>query len=261
MEHLAKSAPECRVERAFGIQSEMELAFAGVHQLCATMLDEAGELPDPQREALETALGVSAGPAPDRFLVSLAVLNLFSAIAEARPFLGLIDDAQWMDRASTQVLTFVARRLLAEPVGLVFAVRNPPDEFSGLPQREVGRLSDSDARALLTSVMPGRLDPGVQDRIIAETRGNPLAILELSHEFTVADLAGGFGRLILDHSRNGWKRASASGLKHCLGTPTDSCSLLPPNPRATCPCCGGQPRKWTSTLRLRPQRSLPDCLR
>ena len=192
MEHLAKSAPECRVERAFGIQSEMELAFAGVHQLCATMLDQAGELPDPQREALETALGVSAGPAPDRFLVSLAVLNLFSAIAEARPFLGLIDDAQWMDRASTQVLTFVARRLLAEPVGLVFAVRNPPDEFSGLPQREVGRLSDSDARALLTSVMPGRLDPGVQDRIIAETRGNPLAILELSHEFTVADLAGGF---------------------------------------------------------------------
>ena len=159
MEYLAKSASECRVERAFGIQSEMELAFAGVHQLCATMLDQAGELTDPQRGALETALGVSSGPTPDRFLVSLAVLNLLSAVAEAQPFLGLIDDAQWMDRASTQVLTFVARRLLAESIGLVFAVRDPPDEFSGLPQREVGRLSDSDARALLTSVMPGRLDP------------------------------------------------------------------------------------------------------
>jgi DNA-binding CsgD family transcriptional regulator len=192
MEYLAKSASECRVERAFGIQSEMELAFAGVHQLCVTMLDQAGELPDPQRGALETALGVSSGPAPDRFLVSLAVLNLLSAVAEARPVLGLIDDAQWMDRASKQVLTFVARRLLAESIGLVFAVRNPPDEFSGLPQREVGRLSDSDARALLSQVMPGRLDRGVQDRIVAETRGNPLAILELSHEFTVAELAGGF---------------------------------------------------------------------
>jgi len=192
MEYLAKKASECRVERAFGIQSEMELAFAGVHQLCVTMLDQAGELPDPQREALETALGVSSGPAPDRFLVSLAVLNLLSAVAEARPVLGLIDDAQWMDRASKQVLTFVARRLLAESIGLVFAVRNPPDEFSGLPQREVGRLNDSDALALLSQVMPGRLDPGVRDRIVAETRGNPLAILELSYEFTVAELAGGF---------------------------------------------------------------------
>ena len=195
IEYLAKSASECRVERAFGIQSEMELAFAGVHQLCVTMLDQAGELPDPQRGALETALGVSSGPAPDRFLVSLAVLNLLSTVAEARPVLGLIDDAQWMDRASKQVLTFVARRLLAESIGLVFAVRNPPDEFSGLPLREVGPLSDSDARALLSQVMPGRLDAGVRDRIVAETRGNPLAILELSHELTVAGLGGGFAAL------------------------------------------------------------------
>jgi DNA-binding CsgD family transcriptional regulator len=192
MESLATSAPDYRVEQAFGIQSEMELAFAGVHQLCATMLDQAGELPDPQRGALETALGISSGPTPDRFLVSLAVLNLLSAVAETRPVLGLIDDAQWMDRASKQVLTFVARRLLAESIGLVFAVRNPPDEFSALPQREVRRLSDTHALALLSQVMPGRLDPGVRDRIVAETRGNPLAILELSHELTVADLGGGF---------------------------------------------------------------------
>jgi DNA-binding CsgD family transcriptional regulator len=192
MEYLATSVSEYRVERAFGIQSEMELAFSGVHQMCATMLDRRGELTDPQRSALETALGMSSGPTPDRFLVSLAVLNLLSAVAETQPLLALIDDAQWLDRASGQVLTFVARRLLAESIGLVFAVRDPREEFSGLPKREVGRLSDRDSRALLTSVMPGRLDPRVQDRIVAETRGNPLAILELSQEFTVAELAGGF---------------------------------------------------------------------
>jgi DNA-binding CsgD family transcriptional regulator len=192
MDYLAESASDLRVERAFGIQSEMVLAFAGVHQLCGSMLDQIGKLTDPQRNALETALGISSGPTPDRFLVSLAVLNLLSAVAEERPVLGLIDDAQWLDWVSKQVLTFVARRLLAESIGLVFAVRNPPDEFSGLPQREVGRLSDGDARALLAQVMPGRLDPGVRDRIVAETRGNPLAILELSHELTVADLGGGF---------------------------------------------------------------------
>jgi DNA-binding CsgD family transcriptional regulator len=192
LEHLAEFAAGYRVERAIGVQSEMAFAFSGVHQLCAPLLDRRGELTDPQRRALETALGMDTGPAPDRFLVSLAVLNLLSAVAEERPLLGLIDDAHWMDRASAQVLTFVARRLLAESIGLVFAMRDPRKAFSGLPQRQVGRLNDGDTRALLSSVMPGRLDPRVQDLIVAETRGNPLAILELSQEFTVADLAGGF---------------------------------------------------------------------
>ena len=192
LESLATSVSEYRVEWASGTQSEMELPFAGVHQLCATMLDRLAELPDPQRGALETALGMSSRPTPDHFLVSLAVLHLISAVAEEQPLLCLIDDAQWMDRASAQVLTFVARRLLAESIGLVFAAQDPPEAFSGLPQREVRPLSAGDARALLSSIMPGHLDPRVEDRIVAETGGNPLAIVELSHEFTVAELAGGF---------------------------------------------------------------------
>jgi DNA-binding CsgD family transcriptional regulator len=192
-EYLATSASKHRVERVVGIESEMELAFAGIHQLCAPMLDRHEELPGPQRDALEIAFGMSSGTAPERFLVGLAVLNLLSAVAEEEPLLCLIDDAQWLDRNSSQVLAFVARRLLAESIGMVFAVREPLDELSGLPQWEVGLLGDNDARTLLMSSMPGRMDERVRDRIVAETRGNPLAILELSQEFTVAELAGGFG--------------------------------------------------------------------
>ncbi|MGH8914249.1 MAG: helix-turn-helix transcriptional regulator [Acidimicrobiia bacterium] len=193
LEYLATNAPTYRVERAVGIESEMELAFAGVHQLCAPMLGRLGELPGPQREALGIAFGLSSGTAPDRFLVGLAVLHLFSAVAEKQPLICLIDDAQWLDRNSAQVLAFVARRLLAEPIAMVFAVREPLEELSGLPELEVGLLSDSDARSLLGSALPGRLDERVRDRIVAETRGNPLAILELPREFNVTDLAGGFG--------------------------------------------------------------------
>jgi len=193
LEYLATIASEYRVVRAVGIELEMELAFAGIHQLCAPMLDRLGELPGPQREALEAALGMNSGPAPDRFLVGLAVLHLLSAVAADKPLLCLIDDAHWLDRSSSQVLAFVARRLLAESIGMVFAVREPLEELSGLPRRAVGLLSDNDARTLLMSSMPGRLDERVYDRIVAETRGNPLAILELSQEFTVTGLAGGFG--------------------------------------------------------------------
>jgi DNA-binding CsgD family transcriptional regulator len=190
--YLATSACNHRVERTVGIESEMELAFAGVQQLCAPMLDHLGELPGPQRDALEIAFGFRSGTAPDRFLVGLAVLHLLSAVAEESPLLCLIDDAQWLDRNSVQVLAFVARRLLAESIGLVFAVREPLEELSGLPQRQVEVLSESDARALLMSAMPGRLDERVRDRIVAETRGNPLAIIELSQEVTVVGIAGGF---------------------------------------------------------------------
>jgi DNA-binding CsgD family transcriptional regulator len=195
LDHLAgqASGAGCRVARATGMQSEIELAFAGVHQLCAPMLDHAGRIPVPQQDALRTAFGVAAGPAPDRFLVGLGVLSLLSEVAGERPLICLVDDAQWLDRASVQALGFVARRLAADPVGLVFAARDPGAELAGLPELEVTGLRDEDARALLASVLAGPLDARVADLIVAETRGNPLALLELPRGLTPAELAGGFG--------------------------------------------------------------------
>jgi DNA-binding CsgD family transcriptional regulator len=193
LDHLAGQARGCRVARAAGVQSEMELAFAGLHQLCAPMLGRAGRLPVPQRDALRTAFGIAAGPPPDRFLVGLAVLSLLSGMAGERPLICLIDDAQWLDRGSAQALGFAARRLAADPVGLVFAARDPGPELAGLPELAIGGLQDDDARALLASALAGPLDARVRDLIIAETRGNPLALLELPRGLTPAELAGGFG--------------------------------------------------------------------
>ncbi len=193
LDYLAGTASGCRVARAAGIQSEMELAFAALHQLCAPMLGAVERLPVPQRDVLRTVFGVSAGPPPDRFLVGLAVLSLLSDVAEDQPLVCLVDDEHWLDRASAQVLAFVARRLEAESVGLVFASRVPRDELSGLPELVVEGLGEADARALLDSVLTGPLDPRVRDQIVAETRGNPLALLELPRGLTPAELAGGFG--------------------------------------------------------------------
>jgi DNA-binding CsgD family transcriptional regulator len=193
LEYLASRASECRVARAAGVESEMELPFAGLHQLCAPMLDRLGHLPDPQQEALATAFGLSSGDSPDRFLVGLAVLTLLSEVAEERPLLCVVDDAHWLDRASAQTLAFVARRLRAEAVAIVFAEREPSRELAGLPELAVGGLADGDARALLESVVTGPLDERVRDRIVAETGGNPLALVELPHGLTHAELAGGFG--------------------------------------------------------------------
>jgi hypothetical protein len=193
LDHLAGQARGCRVARAVGVQSEMELAFAGLHQLCAPILSRAGRLPVPQRDALRTAFGIAAGPPPDRFLVGLAVLSLLSGMAGERPLICLIDDTQWLDRASAQALGFAARRLAADPVGLVFAAREPGPELAGLPELAIGGLQDDDARALLDSALAGPLDARVRDLIIAEIRGNPLALLELPRGLTPAELAGGFG--------------------------------------------------------------------
>jgi DNA-binding CsgD family transcriptional regulator len=193
LEYMVERAPGFRVVRAAGVQSEMELAYAGLHQLCAPMLDCVGGLPAPQRDALGTAFGLSAGAAPDRFFVGLAVLGLLAEAAEERPLACVVDDAQWLDRASAQALAFVARRLLAEPVALVFVVREAEQELIGLPELAVEGLGERDARALLRSVLPGRLDDRVRDRIVAETRGNPLALQELPRGLTAAELAGGFG--------------------------------------------------------------------
>jgi DNA-binding CsgD family transcriptional regulator len=179
LEYAAESAAGLHVVRVAGVESEMELAFAALQQLCAPMLDKLAGLPDPQRDALGVAFGLKTGPAPDRFLVGLAVLSLLSEAAEQQPLLCVIDDAQWLDRASAQTLAFVARRLLAEPVALVFATREPGQEHRGLPELVVRGLRDGDAQELLSSVIGGPLDERVRDRIVAETRGNPPALLEL----------------------------------------------------------------------------------
>ena len=173
----------------------MELAFAGLHQLCAPMLNHLEAIPAPQRDAARIAFGLSAGSAPDRFLVALATLSLLSQVAGERPLFCVVDDEQWLDQASAQALGFVARRLAAEPVGLVFAARVPGEELAGLPELAVEGLAEGDARALLDSVLTGPLDARIRDRIVAETRGNPLALLELPRGMAPAQLAGGFGLL------------------------------------------------------------------
>jgi DNA-binding CsgD family transcriptional regulator/tetratricopeptide (TPR) repeat protein len=195
LDYLVQRASGCGVARAAGVESEMELAFAALHQLCAPFVDRLERLPGPQREALGTAFGVRDGDAPDRFLVGLAVLSLLSDVAEERPLVCVVDDAQWLDGASAQALAFVARRLGAESVGVVFAVREPAGErhLEGLAELVVGGLDDRDARALLEAVVAGPLDERVRDRIVAETRGNPLALLELPRGLTPAQLAGGLG--------------------------------------------------------------------
>jgi predicted ATPase len=173
LEYLATQALGCRVARAVSVQSEMELVFAGLHQLCSPMLDRLEHLPVPQRDALQTAFGMSPGPAPDRFLVGLAVLSLLSAVAERQPLICLVDDGQWLDHASAQILAFVARRLGAESIGLVFAEREPGGDLVALPELAVEGLQEADARALLDSVLTGPIDARVRDQIVAETGGNP----------------------------------------------------------------------------------------
>ena len=195
LEYLIASASDLTVVRAAGVESEMELAYASLHQLCGPLLDRLDRLPAPQRQALEIVFGLSAGAAPDRFLVGLAVLSLFSAVAEERPLLCVVDDAQWLDQTSGLTLAFVARRLLAEPVGIVFGAREPGEELRHVPELEVQGVRDGDARALLSSAVRFKLDEAVRDRIVAETRGNPLALLELPRGLTATQLAGGFGLL------------------------------------------------------------------
>jgi DNA-binding CsgD family transcriptional regulator len=194
LHYCARQASGFRAARIAGAEAEMELPFAGLHQLCAPVLGRLDTLPEPQRDALCVALGLASGAAPDRFLVALAVLSLLSAVAEERPLLCLVDDAQWLDGASSQVLGFVARRLLAESVAIVLAVRTPAGEhaFDGLPELPLGGLDEEAALALLARVIPGRLDAPIRDRIVAETRGNPLALLDLPRGMSAAELAGGF---------------------------------------------------------------------
>jgi DNA-binding CsgD family transcriptional regulator len=223
LEHAIGSASDMRALRAVGVEAEMELPFAALHQLCSPLLDRLDGLPVPQRTALATTFGLGAGVVPDRFLLGLAVLGLLSDVAEVRPVLCVIDDAQWLDRASAQALAFVSRRMLAERVVMLFAARELSDLLAGLPELVLEGLEDADARALLASVIPGRLDERVADALLAETRGNPLALLELPRGLTAAQVAGGFalpGALSLSG------RIEESFLKRLEALPAETQRLL-----------------------------------
>ncbi|MFG1658172.1 AAA family ATPase [Micromonospora chersina] len=195
LDYAAGRATGFRTIVIAGIESEMELPFAGLHQLCAPMLGRLPELPGPQHDALSVAFGLREGEAPNRFLVGLAVLSLLGSATEDQPLACFIDDAQWLDDGSKQVLAFVARRLMAESVALIFALREPDDnrELAGLPKLMVEGLGEPDARALLASAVRVPLDPLVRDRIVAEAHGNPMALLQVPRAFAPAELAGGFG--------------------------------------------------------------------
>ncbi len=194
LRYAARQASGMRTAEVEGIQVEMELSFAGIHRLCVPMLGGLEVLAEPQQNALRVAFGAASGDAPDRFLVAVAVLNLLSSTAEKRPLLCLVDDAQWLDAASVQALGFVARRLMAEPIAMIFSLREPitTRALDGLPQLSVQGLDEPDARALLSRAVPGLLDDRVRDRIIAETEGNPLALIELSQRMSRSERAGGF---------------------------------------------------------------------
>src|SRR3954452_19267668 len=207
LRHVARQASGFRVAELTGVEAEMELPFAGVHQLFAALPNRLDAIPAPQREALAVALGSEAGDKPERFLVDLALLSLLAVVADERPVLCLVDDAQWLDAASgraddaqrreaaaAQAGGFVARRLRAEAVAIRLGVREPtvvPD-FDGLPELRLEGVTDQDSGTVLPSAVTGRLDSHIADRIVAETRGNPLALLELPSRMTAADLAGGF---------------------------------------------------------------------
>jgi DNA-binding CsgD family transcriptional regulator/tetratricopeptide (TPR) repeat protein len=226
LDYLAAGSAECHLARAAGVECEAELTLAGLQQLLGpSLLQHSEHLPVPQREALRVALGIQQGPAPDRFLVGLAALGVLCEMAEERPVICLIDDAQWLDRASIQVLAFVARRLAAESIALVFAVRTlgAPQDLDGLPELVVDGLADQDARRLLAWAVPGHLDQQVRDRVVAETRGNPLALLELPGTLTPAEMAGGFG---LPDSRTLSGRIEQSFLRRIESLPEQTQEVL-----------------------------------
>ena len=195
LEHLVRAASDCRVVRATGVESETELAHAGLHQLCGPVLDVRERLPAPQRDALATVFGLSAGPGPEPFLVGLATLALFTAVTDQQPLVCVVDGAHWLDQASAQILGFVARRLRDERVAIVCAARTGLGDhvLDGLPELNVHGLNDGDARALLLENVHGPIDAAVCDQIVIESHGNPLALLELPRTRNAAELAGGFG--------------------------------------------------------------------
>ena len=228
--YLERRAAGCRIARAAATESEMELPFAGLHQLCARFLDRLDRLPGPQRGAIGTAFGLRDGDAPDRFLVGLALLTLLSDVAEKRPLVCVVDDAQWLDGASAQALGFVARRLGAESVATGLRVRGER-RFEGLAELAVEGLDDDDARVLLETVVTGPLDERVRARILAEVRGNPLALLELPRGRSAAALAGGFESVAGSPCAGRIEQSFGSGSRRCRR-------------RLDCSCCSPRPTRW-----------------
>ena len=256
LDNMARTATNMNILRAVGVESEMELAFAALHQLCLPLLDRLPHLPEPQCEALETAFGIRAVAPPDRFLVGLGVLGLLSDVSGERPLLCLVDDAQWLDRASAQVLGFVGRRLLVESIALVFGARQPGRELLGLPELAVSGLPVTDARALLDSATPSRLDRRIRDRIVVETRGNPLALLELPRGLTATQMAGGLG-LLQSGALPGHIEQSFLTRIEALSAESRLLLLVAAADRsATPPWCGVRRRGWVCRLQ-RPWRPEP----
>ncbi|MGK5682576.1 ATP-binding protein [Actinoplanes sp. URMC 104] len=244
-----RALPHFRVAQIAGVESEVELAYAGLHQLCAPMLAHLDALAEPQRSALCVALGLAGGTAPDRFLVGLATLSLLAEVAGDRPLLCLVDDVQWLDTASSEILGFVARRLAAESVAMVFAVRDrtegaDPRRLAGLPVMPLGGVFGEDARALLAGVVPGKLDPRVCDRVVAETSGNPLAMLELPRGMSPAELAAGFGLPTDGGTAAGLESHYAKRLR-TLAAPTQQLMLV-----AACDGAGDATTVWRAATRL-----------
>src|SRR5262249_41727384 len=194
-EHLSGELDGWRVAAAVGVEAELGLAYSGLHQLCSTMRPELVRLPDPQRDALETVFGLATGPPPNRFLVRRARVRLWAEAADEQPLALVVDDAQWLDQASAQVLGFVARRLLADRIALVCAARTGIGDhvLAGLPEQLIRGLDEDDARSLLLGSIPGPVDAVVLQQIITESHGNPLALIELGRVSNVAEFAGGFG--------------------------------------------------------------------
>ena len=223
LDDVVEAARGFEVARAVGVEVEMELPFAALSQLCSPTLDVMDRLPDPQRAALDVAFGLRTGPTPDPLLIGLAILGLLAEVGEDRPLLCVVDDAQWLDRASGRALSFVAHRLVAERIALVFATREVGDNLVRLPELHIGPLGHRDSRALLESVVPGPLDERVLERIVVETGGNPLALLELPRELTPAQLAGGFG---LPAAVPLSDRIEESFLRRLAGLPRDARRLL-----------------------------------
>src|SRR5215217_1480756 len=246
LDYCARQAKGFRVARIAGVESEMELPFAALHQLCTPMLGHIDAVPAPQQTALHVAFGLSSGDAPNPVVVGLAGLSLLAEVAVERPLLCVVDDAQWLDAASAQVLGFVARRLLAESVAIVFAVRNRPDqrEFPGLPELVIGGLPEADARTLLATAVPVRLDAGIRNRLIAEARGNPLALLELARGSAAGQEPGGFGAV---PARELSERIETSFVQRIEGLPEDARRLLLV---AAADPLGDPPLLWRAAERL-----------
>jgi len=189
----AAAAAGMQTARLTGVEAETQLGYAGLHRFLLPFADQLERLPVPQRDALRSTFGLVAGPPANRFLVALAVLTLLADVASQAPLVCVVDDVQWLDPESVVVLGFVARRLYAERVVLLLAVREPADQLSalvGLPELAVGGLDERAALDLLSSLAPWRLSPAVGARIVAETGGNPLALAELARELSPGQLAG-----------------------------------------------------------------------